>query len=37
MVSHLDQSFDEVLLKEVNRLVTEHTLASFCFDLDIRC
>ena len=27
MVSHLDQPFDEALLKEVNRLVTEHTLA----------
>lgn len=27
MVSHLDQTFDEALLKEVNRLVTESTLA----------
>ncbi len=27
MVGHLDAPFDEVLLKEVNRLVTEHTLA----------
>ena len=27
MVDHLNQSFDEALLKEVNRLVTEHTLA----------
>ena len=27
MVGHLDQPFDEVLLKEINRLVTEHTLA----------
>ena len=27
MVSHLGQPFDEALLKEVNRLVTEHTLA----------
>ena len=27
MVSHLDIPFDEVLLKEVNRLVTEHTLS----------
>jgi len=27
MVSHLDYSFDEALLKEVNRLVTEHTLS----------
>ena len=27
MVSHLDSPFDEALLKEVNRLVTEHTLA----------
>ena len=27
MVGHLNQSFDETLLKEVNRLVTEHTLA----------
>ena len=27
MVSHLDYPFDETLLKEVNRLVTEHTLA----------
>ncbi|MBQ9230868.1 MAG: Fic family protein [Prevotella sp.] len=26
MTSHLDSPFDEVLLKEVNRLVTEHTL-----------
>ena len=26
MVSHLDHPFDEVLLKDVNRLVTEHTL-----------
>ncbi|MBQ9677388.1 MAG: Fic family protein [Prevotella sp.] len=26
MVSHLDSPFDEALLKEVNRLVTEHTL-----------
>lgn len=26
MSSHLDHPFDEVLLKEVNRLVTEHTL-----------
>ena len=26
MVSHLDCAFDEALLKEVNRLVTEHTL-----------
>ena len=26
MVSHLDLPFDEALLKEVNRLVTEHTL-----------
>ena len=27
MVSHLDHPFDETLLKEVNRLVTEHTLS----------
>ena len=27
MVSHLDYPFDEALLKEVNRLVTEHTLS----------
>lgn len=27
MVGHLDLPFDEVLLKEINRLVTEHTLA----------
>lgn len=27
MTSHLDHSFDEALLKEVNRLVTEHTLS----------
>ena len=27
MVSHLDYPFDETLLKEVNRLVTEHTLS----------
>ena len=27
MVEHLDHPFDETLLKEVNRLVTEHTLA----------
>ena len=27
MVSHLDRPFDEALLKEVNRLVTEHTLS----------
>ena len=27
MVSHMDHPFDETLLKEVNRLVTEHTLA----------
>jgi Fic family protein len=27
MVSHLDQPLDETLLKEVNRLVTEHTLS----------
>ena len=27
MVSHLDHPFDESLLKEVNRLVTEHSLA----------
>ena len=27
MVSHLDHPFDEFLLKEVNRLVTEHTLS----------
>ena len=27
MVSHLDARFDESLLKEVNRLVTEHTLS----------
>jgi len=27
MVSHLDHLFDETLLKEVNRLVTEHTLS----------
>lgn len=27
MVSHLDSPFDEALLKEVNRLVTEHTLS----------
>ena len=26
MVSHLDSMFDETLLKEVNRLATEHTL-----------
>ena len=26
MVSHLDHPFDEALLKEVNRLVTEHTM-----------
>ena len=27
MVSHLDSPFDEALLKEVNRLTTEHTLS----------
>ena len=27
MVSHLDNAFDESFLKELNRLVTEHTLA----------
>lgn len=27
MVSHLNHPFDEALLKEVNRLVTEHTIA----------
>jgi Fic family protein len=27
MASHLDHPFDETLLKEVNRLVTEHTLS----------
>ena len=27
MVGHLDHPFDEALLKEVNRLVTEHTIA----------
>ena len=27
MVSHLESPFDEALLKEVNRLVTEHTLS----------
>jgi len=27
MVSHIDSRFDEALLKEVNRLVTEHTLS----------
>ena len=27
MVSHIDHPFDEALLKEVNRLVTEHTLS----------
>ena len=27
MASHLDSPFDETLLKEVNRLVTEHTLS----------
>ena len=27
MVSHLDHPFDEVLLKEINRLVTENTLS----------
>ena len=27
MVSHLDSPFDETLVKEVNRLVTEHTLS----------
>ena len=27
MVSHLDHPFDEALMKEVNRLVTEHTLS----------
>ena len=27
MASHLDNPFDEALLKEVNRLVTEHTLS----------
>ena len=27
MASHLDSAFDEALLKEVNRLVTEHTLS----------
>ena len=27
MVSHLDHPFDEALLKEVNRLATEHTLS----------
>ena len=27
MVRHLDHPFDEALLKEVNRLVTEHTIA----------
>ena len=27
MASHLDSPFDEALLKEVNRLVTEHTLS----------
>lgn len=26
MVSHLEHPFDEVLLKEINRLVTEHTI-----------
>ena len=27
MVTHLDHTFDEMLLKEINRLVTEHTLS----------
>ena len=27
MVSHLDNAFDESFMKEINRLVTEHTLA----------
>ena len=27
MVNHLDMPFDEILLKEINRLTTEHTLA----------
>ena len=27
MISHLDDTFNEALLKEVNRLVTEHTLS----------
>lgn len=27
MVSHLDRPFNETLLKEINRLVTEHTLS----------
>ena len=27
MVNHLDSPFDEALLKEINRLVTEHTLS----------
>ena len=27
MVSHLDHPFDETLLKEINRLTTEHTLS----------
>ena len=27
MVNHLDKPFDETLLKEINRLTTEHTLA----------
>ena len=27
MVGHLESLFDEALLKEVNRLVTEHTLS----------
>lgn len=30
MTSHLSAPFDESLLKEVNRLVTEHTLAYHC-------
>ena len=33
VVSHLNHPFDETLLKEVNRLVTEHT---FVFEADSR-
>ena len=28
MVNHLDKPFDEALLKEINRLTTEHTLTA---------
>ena len=33
VISHLNHPFDETLLKEVNRLVTEHT---FVFEADSR-